>query len=74
MSAPLPDRPNVTPDARRTRQKRTLLALAILLVVGGLVVLFALKRVALPMRIMIGLGDVFAGIVLLVVYRQKVLR
>ena len=40
----------------RERQKRTLVALAILLIVGGAAVLFLLHRMPLPLRILIGLG------------------
>lgn len=71
MSALLPDNPNVPPDIRRTRQKRTLLVLALVLIGSGVVILFLLKRMPLPMRMMVGLGDVFAGAVLLVLVRQK---
>jgi hypothetical protein len=56
---------------RRNRQKRTLVSLASLLIVGGLVVLFVLERLPLPLRIFAGLGDVVAGCVLLVLSRQK---
>ncbi len=55
----------------RVRQKRTVIVLSIILIVGGLVVLFALQRMPLPMRILVGLGDVFAGLILLVLARQK---
>ncbi len=55
----------------RARQKRTLLLLASLLIVGGLVILFLLQRMPLPLRILVGLTDVVAGAVLLVVVRQK---
>lgn len=56
---------------RRRRQKRTVTALAVLLIAGGLAVLFLLPQIPLPMRLMIGLGDLFAGLVLLVLVRQK---
>lgn len=55
----------------RARQKRTLVILSTLLILGGCVVLFLLKRMPLPMRILVGLTDVVAGAVLLVVVRQK---
>jgi hypothetical protein len=54
---------------QRSRQKVTLLVLATLLFVGGLLVLFALKRLPLPMRIMTGLGDFVAGSALLLILR-----
>ena len=62
---------DVVSAARRARQKTTITILAIALIVGGLVVLFALKRMPLPMRLLAGLTDVFAGLTLLVVVRQK---
>ncbi len=55
----------------RLRQKRTLLILATLLISGGLAVLFLLQRMPLPLRIVVGLTDLVAGAVLLVVVRQK---
>jgi hypothetical protein len=68
---------NVPPDhhanlaAQRIRQKRTIAALAMLLIAGGLIILFALTRMPLPMRVLVGLIDVFAGLTLLVLVRQK---
>lgn len=59
------------PDPRLRRQKRTLLVLASGLIVAGIVVLFFLQRMPLPMRILVGLTDVFGGLVLLVLIRQK---
>lgn len=60
-------------DAARklARQKRTVTLLAIGLIVVGMVLLTALRRVPLPMRIMAGLGDIFAGCILLVLVRQQ---
>ena len=55
----------------RERQKRTLVALAILLIAGGAAVLLLLNRMPLPLRILIGLGDIVAGCGLLVLVRQK---
>lgn len=57
--------------ARRTRQKNTVIALSLLLIVGGLLILFVLHRVPLPLRIMAGLIDLVGGSVLLVLVRQK---
>jgi hypothetical protein len=64
-----------TPDpaesaAKFARQKRTVTIVASLLIVAGLVLLFFLKRVPMPMRIMAGLTDLFGGLVLLVLVRQ----
>jgi uncharacterized membrane protein HdeD (DUF308 family) len=55
----------------RRKQKRTLIALAVLLIVGGFVVLLFLERMPLPLRVLVGMSDVVAGLVLLVMARQK---
>lgn len=55
----------------RSRQKFTVLALASFLIAAGVLLLFVLKRVPLPLRLVAGLGDVVAGCVLLIVARQK---
>lgn len=57
--------------AVRARQKRTLTILAPVLILSGLAVLLLLSRIPLPLRLLIGLTDVIAGCVLLVVIRQK---
>lgn len=56
---------------RQRRQKWTLSALAILLIALGFLVLFVLDRMPLPLRMLVGLGDLFAGLVLLVLVKQK---
>jgi hypothetical protein len=48
------------------------LLLATVLIATGLMVLLFLSRLPLPLRLLIGCGDVIAGIVLLVLVRQKV--
>lgn len=63
--------PELNPLARRARQKRTLTVLAALLLAMGIVVLFFLQRMPLPLRLLIGLGDIFAGMVLLLFVRPK---
>ena len=55
----------------RSRRKRTIVLLAVILIAGGLAVLLWLERMPLPMRILVGLTDVFAGLGLLVLARQK---
>jgi hypothetical protein len=57
--------------ARRTRQKRTILALATFLILAGLAMLFVLQRVPLPTRILSGLVNIVAGAGLFVLVRQK---
>jgi hypothetical protein len=59
------------PGRKYARQKRLVAILGCLLIVAGIIVLFALERVPLPMRMMAGLGDVFIGCVLLVLVRQQ---
>ena len=63
--------PALDPVARRARQKRTITILATVLIIGGITVLLALERLPLPLRLLVGLGDIIAGCVLLVVRRQK---
>ncbi len=63
--------PSRKPTDRRTRQKHTITALALALVAGGIVVVLLLDRVWLPLRLLIGLGDIIAGAGLLVLVRQK---
>jgi hypothetical protein len=58
-------------STRLARQKRIVIAASCLLIVGGFVVLFAVKRLPLPMRFMVGLTDVVGGIVLLVLAQRK---
>jgi hypothetical protein len=65
--------PDLEPDpaAKRARQKRTITIIAVALIGGGLAILLFLQRMPLPIRLLAGLTDVFAGLVLLVVARQK---
>ena len=64
---------NAAPDpaAHRARQKKTLLILGFALIAGGLVILLALQRMPTPLRILVGLTDIVAGLTLLIVVRQK---
>ena len=57
-------------DAKRARQRKVVTILGACLIAGGIIVLFALKRMPLPMRLLGGLTDVFAGLVLIVAGRQ----
>ena len=63
--------PPPDPVAQHARQKKTITILAAVLIAGGLVVLLFLGRVPLPLRLLIGFGDLIAGSVLLVLVRQK---
>lgn len=58
-------------SAQQARQRTTLLILACALIVGGLLILFVLQKVPPPLRILMGMSDLFAGLILLVVVRQK---
>lgn len=60
-----------SPDPLRARQKSSLTVLAVVLIVAGLGVALFLKRIPLPLRLLIGFGDVLAGSVLLLLVRQK---
>lgn len=53
------------------KQARALTLLAGLLIAGGIFVLAVLDRMPLPLRIVVGLSDLFAGLGLLVLVRQK---
>lgn len=57
--------------ARAARQKATITVLALMLILAGAVVLLFLQKVPLPLRIVIGLGDIIAGWGLLILVRQK---
>jgi uncharacterized membrane protein HdeD (DUF308 family) len=61
----------MTPAEKHARQRRLLLILGPALIAGGLAVLFLLTRMPLPLRIIVGLTDIVAGSVLLLVARQK---
>lgn len=64
-----PDDPGLA--QKRARQKTTITALAVLLIVAGAIVLPFLERIPLPLRIAVGLGDIIAGWGLLILVRQK---
>lgn len=68
--------PSQDPNAasRMLRQRRTIIALSLLLIAAGITVLFVLERMPLPLRILVGLTDVFGGLTLLVIVRQKFSR
>ena len=55
----------------RERLKRTVLILAPTLIIGGIAVLLFLERMPLPLRVLVGLGDIVVGLVLLVLLKQK---
>lgn len=64
--------PTVPPSpADRARLKKQMLVLGFALIGGGLVVLAFLSRIPLPLRLAVGLIDLIAGAVLLLVARQK---
>lgn len=55
----------------KAKLKRTVLILAPALIIGGILVLAFLERMPLPMRILVGLGDIVVGLTLLVLLKQK---
>ncbi len=70
---PRPPAPPPAPSGGRlsARQARTLRLLAGVLIVGGIFVLAWLERMPLPLRLIVGLSDIVAGLGLLVLVRQK---
>lgn len=61
----------ISPEAERARLKRTVLILAPVLILGGIAVLLFVDRMPFPLRLAIGIGDIIAGLVLLVLLKQK---
>ncbi|MCX6955468.1 MAG: hypothetical protein NTV51_25240 [Verrucomicrobia bacterium] len=57
--------------AQRARLRKQMLALATVLLVGGVAVLAFLTRIPLPLRIAVGITDLIASAVLFLVVRQK---
>lgn len=57
--------------AQRLRQRFIVLTVAGVLIAGGLLILFVLEKVPPGMRVVSGLGDIFAGLGLLVLARQQ---
>lgn len=55
----------------RAKLKRTVLILAPILIAGGVLVLAFLDRMPTPLRLIAGLGDIFVGLTLLVLLKQK---
>lgn len=55
----------------RAKLKRTVLILAPILIAAGILILVFLERMPTPLRILVGLGDIFAGLTLLVLLKQK---
>jgi hypothetical protein len=71
----MPDSSSSPAEAsKQARQKALLLALATVLILGGLVVLLFLKRMPLPMRLVVSFGDFVAASALLLLFRQKFSR
>ena len=65
--------PSQTPAEihQRSRQKVILMVLSTVLLLAGFVVLFLLKRLPLPMRLVTAFGDFVAASALLLLLRQK---
>ncbi len=58
-------------ELNRSRQKIVLILLSTVLMAGGLVVLLVLRRMPLPMRLVVGFGDFIAASALLLFLRQN---
>lgn len=65
------DLPGQANSPQAARHRRLLLIIAPTLIIVGVLVLAFLQRMPLPTRILVGLTDVFTGLILLVVVRQK---
>ena len=55
----------------RAKLRRTILILAPVLIVGGILVLAFLQRMPTPLRVLVGAGDILVGLTLLVLLKQK---
>lgn len=55
----------------RERLKKKMSVLGIALLVAGAAILLLLHRIPLPLRLLMGFGDLIAGATLLVLVRQK---
>lgn len=72
MSSPTPKPLNPEQVAReRARLRRTVLILAPILIVAGILILAFLSKMPLPLRLVTGFGDIIVGLVLLVLLKQK---
>jgi len=71
MSDPDPQSTGSDQAGGNSRQKSLLLVLAVVLLLAGFVVLLALKRIPLPMRLAMSFGDFVAASALLLLLRQK---
>lgn len=63
--------PAEDPRATRERLRKKMTILGIGLLVAGAAVLLLLQRIPLPLRLLIGFGDLIVGATLLLVARQK---
>lgn len=57
--------------ARLARQKRIIVIASCALIVGGFVVMFFVKRLPLPARMLVGMTDVVGGIVLIILAKKE---
>ncbi len=55
----------------KAKLKRTVLILAPILIVGGILVLAFMERMPTPLRILVGVGDIIVGLTLLLLLKQK---
>jgi uncharacterized membrane protein HdeD (DUF308 family) len=68
---PVPDPAKSAAAARLARQKRIVMIASCALIVGGFVVMFFVKRLPLPMRILVGMTDMIGGVVLIILAQKE---
>jgi uncharacterized membrane protein HdeD (DUF308 family) len=68
---PEPDPAKSAAAARLARQKRIIVITSCVLIAGGFVVMFFVKRLPLPMRMLVGMTDVVGGVVLIILAQKE---
>jgi uncharacterized membrane protein HdeD (DUF308 family) len=69
VTPPTPDPAKLAQE--RAKLRRTVLILAPILILGGILVLAFLQRMPTPLRLLVGIGDIIVGLTLLVLLKQK---
>lgn len=72
MSSPTPKPLSPEQVAReRARLRRTVLLLAPTMIVAGILIIAFLDRIPMPVRLLMGFGNIIVGLVLLLLLKQK---
>ncbi|HEY1109667.1 MAG TPA: hypothetical protein VGE76_13560 [Opitutaceae bacterium] len=72
MSSPTPKPLSPEQVAReRARLRRTVLILAPSLIIAGILIIAFLARIPMPVRLLMGFGNIIVGLVLLLLLKQK---